>query len=173
MAELVPPPSRQPQLDPPQQTAAPLVAVDLPSPLASSSTSLPTPAPPTPASTATSTPAESPFDNPASEAARAAQAASRWNGLLRWARGARLGGQGGAPAGWDFATGMYHVPRDSPEWTAGVERAPVDPSAPTPALTLHTADKLSHLNPDAAMSDDEGGGAGLTESGRPKRRAVR
>jgi len=137
----------------------------------------------------------------------------------------------------------YHVPRDSPEWTAGVERASVcvpsslswpnaaahttdyprhhlhqpftsspalsplalahlarrllfdlaapaaspslarsldapfaslsDPSAPTPVLTLHTADKLSHLNPDAAMSDDEGGGAGLTESGRPKRRAVR
>ncbi|KPV75100.1 uncharacterized protein RHOBADRAFT_64906 [Rhodotorula graminis WP1] len=68
---------------------------------------------------------------------------------------------------------MYHVPRDSPEWTAGVNRATLDPSASAPVLTLHTADKLSHLNPDAVMSDDEGGGAGLTESGRPKRRAVR
>ncbi|TNY17886.1 hypothetical protein DMC30DRAFT_404629 [Rhodotorula diobovata] len=88
---------------------------------AAPSTSVPSPSP-APSATPVPLP-DNPFDNPASEAARAALQASRWNGLLRWGRAARLGGHGGAPAGWDFATGMYHVPRDSPEWTAGVERA--------------------------------------------------
>ncbi|BGP47583.1 hypothetical protein JCM10450v2_003446 [Rhodotorula kratochvilovae] len=56
-----------------------------------------------------------------------------------------------------------------------------DPSRPPPPLTLQTTGTLSHLNPDAALSDDDGaggggagaGGGGLTESGRPRRRAVR
>ncbi|BGP39484.1 hypothetical protein JCM10449v2_003434 [Rhodotorula kratochvilovae] len=171
MAESAAPPAPVPD---PAPAAAPAPPASTPLPSASSSA-------PSSASSLAASPAQSPFDHPASDAARAAQAASRWNGLLRWARGVRLGGQGGAPAGWDFGTGMYHVPRDSPEWTAGVERAPVDPSRPPPPLTLQTTGTLSHLNPDAALSDDDGaggggagaGGGGLTESGRPRRRAVR
>lgn len=72
---------------------------------AAPSTSVPSPSP-APSATPVPLP-DNPFDNPASEAARAALQASRWNGLLRWGRAARLGGHGGAPAGWDFATGMW------------------------------------------------------------------
>ncbi|GJN88883.1 hypothetical protein Rhopal_001854-T1 [Rhodotorula paludigena] len=162
---------------PPPPPPAPVPAVPSPAPA---------PAPGGPASEAELRGApSSAFDVELSEASRAADAASKWNSLLTWARTARLAGQGGASTGWDFATGMYHVPRDSAEYTAGVQRAPVDPAAPPPQLTLQSSGPLSSHNPDMPSDDESGlgmsggvgrsgaGDGGWTESGRPRRRVNR
>ncbi|GAA5872142.1 hypothetical protein JCM8547_003820 [Rhodosporidiobolus lusitaniae] len=106
------------------------------------------------------------FNNPLSDAARAAKSASQWNGLLKWARGVRLA-QGGVGGGWDFGSGGYYVPQDSPEYWSGVQRAAEDPSAarssrPT-TITSHPVDSLS---------DDEDGAAQENLSGRPRRKAA-
>ncbi|GAA5838289.1 hypothetical protein JCM11251_003454 [Rhodosporidiobolus azoricus] len=124
----------------------------------------PTPAPPPPASEPTS-----PFDDPTSDAARAARSASQWNGLLRWARGVRLeGGSGGVGGGWDWASGGYHVPRDSPQYWSGRERAPLDPSAPPPPRRPTT------ITPSALHVDEDDDNDEQQENayGRPRRRAA-
>ncbi|BGO91099.1 hypothetical protein NBRC10512_005809 [Rhodotorula toruloides] len=160
---LPPPPSHSGSATP-----APPIVVE-PAPTPSTSVSRPS------VSSATHSPSPEPdkFAVPYSDAYRAAQSASRWNGLLGWARGVRLeSSPGGAERGWDFGTGMYHVPRNSPYYTAGVERAPIDPSRPPPPLSLHQASVLVQHNPDA-LSDDDGtdsaAGSGFHESGRPRR----
>ncbi|BGO96402.1 hypothetical protein NBRC10513v2_003332 [Rhodotorula toruloides] len=160
---LPPPPSHSGSATP----APPIVVEPVPAPSAS------TPQPPAASATQSPSPEPDKFSVPYSDAYRAAQSASRWNGLLSWARGIRLeSSPGGAERGWDFATGMYHVPRNSPSYTAGVERTPIDPSRPPPPLSLHQASVLVQHNPDA-LSDDDGtdsaAGSGFHESGRPRR----
>ncbi|GAA5990839.1 hypothetical protein JCM10908_000040 [Rhodotorula pacifica] len=117
-----------------------------------------------------------PFSLPSSEPYRAIHSASKWNSLLGWARKVRLeSSPGGAERGWDFGTGMYHVPRNSAAYTAGVKRLSDEP--PLPSLSLHATAKPLIQNPDSANLSDEddaagGGGGGerlVTESGRPKR----
>ncbi|GAA5945574.1 hypothetical protein JCM1841_002991 [Sporobolomyces salmonicolor] len=107
------------------------------------------------------------FNDPYTDAARAAKMASQWNGLLKWARSARLNA-GGAGGGWDWGTGMYHVDRNSPEYYSGVERAPIDPNAPPPSSIHPTSVVISSQHADD--SDDEArGGRGFHDSGRPRR----
>ncbi|GAA5866833.1 hypothetical protein JCM8547_003578 [Rhodosporidiobolus lusitaniae] len=161
----------QPQLRTADSTA-PGPAEALPVNSATSATPSHAPSAPSaavPAPPAAETPLDLPpdrFDDPLSDAARAAKSASQWNGLLKWARGVRLA-QGGVGGGWDFASGGYHVPRDSPEYWSGVQRAAEDPSAsrssrPT-TITSHPVDSLS---------DDEDSAAQENLSGRPRRKAA-
>ncbi|KAL7337012.1 hypothetical protein BJY59DRAFT_517429 [Rhodotorula toruloides] len=94
---LPPPPSHSGSATP-----APPIVVE-PAPTPSTSVSRPS------VSSATHSPSPEPdkFAVPYSDAYRAAQSASRWNGLLGWARGVRLeSSPGGAERGWDFGTGM-------------------------------------------------------------------
>lgn len=94
---LPPPPSHSGSTTP-----APPIVVE-PAPTPSTSVSRPS------VSSATHSPSPEPdkFAVPYSDAYRAAQSASRWNGLLGWARGVRLeSSPGGAERGWDFGTGM-------------------------------------------------------------------
>ncbi|GAA5905727.1 hypothetical protein JCM6882_000444 [Rhodosporidiobolus microsporus] len=161
-----------------EAAAAPAVApIPLAAPTAPSHAPAPPPAPaappplpsaPPPPTTAPPTP----FDDPLSDAARAARSASQWNGLLRWARGVRLeGSQGGVGGGWDWGSGGYHVPRDSPQYWCGRERAPIDPSAPLPSRRPTTIAPHAH---DAGLSDDDDAGLQQQENayGRPRRRAA-
>lgn len=85
----------------------------------------------------------------------------------------------------------YHVPRNSPYYTAGVERSPPcvftlalrrssrslrslrrDAARQFPPLSLHQAAVLVQHNPDA-LSDEDGtdsaAGSGFHDSGRPRR----
>ncbi|GAA5882249.1 hypothetical protein JCM3774_004063 [Rhodotorula dairenensis] len=194
----VPPLTSTPSLNP---TATPTpVSTANTAPTATPSTETQTThADPAPAPASASAPAPAPdiepdpFSLPFSEAYRAVRAASKWNSLLGWARKVRLeSSPGGAERGWDFGTGMYHVPRNSPAYTAGVKRLSDEAIAsfetPVPPLSLHAGKGgpgsaagtvlLYSQNPDVLNgSDDEnggdpGGGGGierLTESGRPKR----
>ncbi|PRQ72388.1 hypothetical protein AAT19DRAFT_16312 [Rhodotorula toruloides] len=150
---LPPPPSHSGSATP----APPIVVEPVPAPSAS------TPQPPAASATQSPSPEPDKFSVPYSDAYRAAQSASRWNGLLSWARGIRLeSSPGGAERGWDFATGMcvrscpplspslrvaaahladvarYHVPRNSPSYTAGVERTPMS----VPSLLFLPPDSL-------------------------------
>lgn len=72
-----------------------------------SASSASTPRPPVYSATHSSSPEPDKFVVEYSDAYRAAQSASQWNGLLNWARGVRLeSSPGGAERGWDFGTGM-------------------------------------------------------------------
>ncbi|GAA6013932.1 hypothetical protein JCM10207_000174 [Rhodosporidiobolus poonsookiae] len=181
----------QPSTAPPPSEPAPPPPASAPSLPPPPSTTLPNPAPPPPADAQPapallSEPSQAPAADPAppaaeqpevdkfavpySDAARAAQSASQWNGLLRWARGARLA-QGGVGGGWEWGTGMYHVPRDSPEYYSNVTRDPSSiPSSSHPRI-IHTH------NPNADLDEDSDGMEGVTGgrysaenlSGRPRR----
>ncbi|POY74283.1 hypothetical protein BMF94_2721 [Rhodotorula taiwanensis] len=192
--------SNAPVVAPPAAESAPVSAPENPAPFADASNPAPTPAAipqpaavPVPIRVSGPEPEpepepEDPFTVPQSEAYRAVRAASQWNSLLGWARSVRLeSSPGGAERGWDFATGMYHVPRNSPAYTANVPRATPESLAassskkPLPALSLHStpSSMLYSQNPDVAnLSDDDGPGTGgvgtpseslFTESGRPRR----
>ncbi|GAA5877257.1 hypothetical protein JCM1840_003034 [Sporobolomyces johnsonii] len=183
-SKLVQPPSTAPPHPPASLSTATLTSpssTPASNPIASTSAAAPSPASnATPSSSLAqpsldpsqpAQPAENPssdkFDNPNTDAARAAKMASQWNGLLKWARSARLNA-GGAGGGWDWGTGMYHVDRNSPEYYSGVERAPIDPNAPPPASIHPTSVVISSQHADD--SDDEGrGGRGYHDSGRPRR----
>ncbi|BGP15535.1 hypothetical protein JCM10213_006477 [Rhodosporidiobolus nylandii] len=130
-----------------------------------SSASHPPPPAPSHSSPADAPPVDDKFANPLSDAARAARSASQWNGLLKWARGARLA-QGGVSGGWEWGTGMYHVPRDSPEYYSGVERAAVDSSVPRPSRPTTISSHPAGLDSDDEQEQQE------NLSGRPRRRGA-
>ncbi|GAA5912897.1 uncharacterized protein JCM6883_004869 [Sporobolomyces salmoneus] len=117
---------------------------------------------------ANSSPAPDKFEHPESDASRASKQASEWNALLKWNRSTRLATGGGIDSGWDYATGMYQVPKVSGEYYSGVERDPNPPKTTTRHATSVTVS--SGGDKDFELSGDEGGaGKGYHDSGRPKR----
>ncbi|GAA5820417.1 hypothetical protein JCM10212_003105 [Sporobolomyces blumeae] len=156
------------------------------------------PPPPLPVPPPPVTPPVDKFSDPDSEASRAIKAAQQWNALLKWDRTTRLA-QGGPRGGWDYATGLYHVPRASREYYSNVERLALDangsstnPSATSSSNGLNpSSHPFSHAHHPTQIvvssnssaldreifgdSDDEGtgrrggGGGGYHDSGRPRR----
>ncbi|GAA5855986.1 hypothetical protein JCM3766R1_000035 [Sporobolomyces carnicolor] len=120
----------------------------------------------------TTTAAADKFESPESDASRASKQAREWNSLLAWNRTARLAEGGSVDSGWDYATSMYHVPRQSPEYYANVTRDPdaTRTSARYHATTTTTTSNVTQTaggDKDFELSGDES--RGYHDSGRPKR----
>ncbi|GAA5880115.1 hypothetical protein JCM16303_001218 [Sporobolomyces ruberrimus] len=115
------------------------------------------------------------FSQPDSEPSRSSHQSSDWNKLLQYNRQTRLAQGGGTQGGWDYSTGMYHVPVRSKQYWEGVERAPIDPNAPptrqhpTSVTVSAGGDKDFELSGDETGGGGGGTGKGYHDSGRPKR----